>query len=134
MRGTRKKSMAAPREDRAEMAEDAAEAKRALNEAAFREANDDINAIIDGHGADLPAAPFVCECGDRACRRLIKVPVSTYREVRKSPRRFLYAAMHEGQEAPETSTIETHGHFLVVEKTGLAAEIAEARWAAARRG
>jgi hypothetical protein len=116
------------------MAEDAAEAKRALNEAAFREANDDINAIIDGHGADLAAAPFVCECGDRACRRLIKVPVSTYREVRKSPRRFLYAAMHEGHEDPETSTIETHDRFLVVEKTGVAAEIAEARWAAAQRG
>jgi len=116
------------------MAEDAAETKRALNEAAFREANDDIQAIIDGHGADLPAAPLVCECGDRACRRLINVPVSTYREVRKSPRRFFYDVVHKGQEDPETSTIETHDHFLVVEKTGLAAEIAEARWASAQRG
>jgi hypothetical protein len=42
--------------------------------------------------------------------------------------------VHKGQEDPETSTIETHDHFLVVEKTGLAAEIAEARWASARRG
>ena len=126
--------MATSRDDQAEMAEDAAEAKRALNEAAFREANDDIQAIIDGHGADLPAAPLVCECGDRACRRLINVPVSTYREVRKSPRRFFYDVVHKGQEDPETSTIETHDHFLVVEKTGLAAEIAEARWASAQRG
>jgi hypothetical protein len=116
------------------MAEDTAEAKRALNEAAFREANDDISAIIDGHGADLPAAPFVCECGDPACRRLINVPVSTYREVRKSPRKFFYDVVHEGREDPETSTIEAHDHFLVVEKTGVAAEIAEARWAAAQRG
>jgi hypothetical protein len=116
------------------MAEDAGEAKRALNEAAFRDANEDIDAIIDAHGADLPAAPFVCECGDRACRRLINVPVKTYREVRKSPRKFFYDAVHDGQEDPETSTIETHDRFLVVEKTGVAGEIAEARWAEAQRG
>ena len=114
------------------MAEDAGVRKRAHNEVAFREANEDINAIIDGHGADLPAAPFVCECGDRACRRLINVPVSTYREVRKSPRKFFYALVHDGQKDDETSTIETHDRFLVIEKTGVAGEIAEARWAQAQ--
>jgi hypothetical protein len=124
--------MATSREDHAERAEAAGERKRAQNEAAFREANEDINAIIDGHGADLPAAPFVCECGDRACRRLINVPVSTYREVRKSPRRFLYDLVHDGQTDEETSTIETHDRFLVVEKSGVAGEIAEARWAQAQ--
>jgi hypothetical protein len=132
MRGTRKKPMATSREDHAERAEAAGERKRAQNEAAFREANEDINAIIDGHGADLPAAPFVCECGDRACRRLINVPVSTYREVRKSPRRFLYDLVHDGRTDEETSTIETHDRFLVVEKSGVAGEIAEARWAQAQ--
>ena len=124
--------MATSREEHAERAEEAAERKRAQNEAAFREANEDINAIIDGHGADLPAAPFVCECGDRACRRLINVPVSTYREVRKSPRRFFYDLVHDGHTDEETSTIETHDRFLVVEKSGVAGEIAEARWAQAQ--
>jgi hypothetical protein len=125
--------MTTSREDQPEVAKDAGERKRAQNEVAFREANEDINAIIDRHGADLPAAPVVCECGDRACRRLINVPVSTYREVRKSPRKFFYAAVHEGQEDPETSTLETHERFLVVEKTGLAGDIAEARWVQAQR-
>jgi hypothetical protein len=124
--------MATSREDHAARTEEAGERKRAQNEAAFREANEDINAIIDGHGADLPAAPFVCECGDRACRRLINVPVSTYREVRKSPRRFFYDLAHDGQTDEETSTIETHDRFLVVEKSGVAGEIAEARWAQAQ--
>lgn len=124
--------MATSREDQAARTEAAGERKRAQNEAAFREANEDINAIIDGHGADLPAAPFVCECGDRACRRLINVPVSTYREVRKSPRRFFYDLVHDGQTDEETSTIETHDRFLVVEKSGVAGEIAEARWAQAQ--
>jgi hypothetical protein len=124
--------MATSREDQAARTEAAGERKRAQNEAAFREANEDINAIIDGHGADLPAAPLVCECGDRACRRLINVPVSTYREVRKSPRRFFYDLAHDGQTDEETSTIETHDRFLVVEKSGVAGEIAEARWAQAQ--
>ena len=115
------------------MAEEAGERKRAQNEAAFREANEDINAIIDGHGADLPAAPVVCECADLACGRLVNVPVSTYREVRKSPRRFLYDAVHDGQTDDETSVLETHDSFLVVEKTGVAGEIAEADWAQAQR-
>ena len=115
------------------MAEEAGERKRAQNEAAFREVNEDINAIIDGHGADLPAAPVVCECGDRGCRRLINVPMRTYREVRKSPRRFFYDLVHDGQTDDETSTIEAHDRFLVVEKSGLAGEIAEARWAQAQR-
>jgi hypothetical protein len=124
--------MATSRKDHAERAEEAGERKRAQNEVAFREVNEDINAIIDGHGADLPAAPFVCECGDRACRRLINVPMSTYREVRKSPRRFFYDLVHDGQTDEETSTIETHDRFLVVEKSGVAGEIAEARWAQAQ--
>jgi len=116
------------------MAEQAGEAKRAQNEVAFREANEDINAIIDGHGADLPATPVVCECGDRECRRLINVPTSTYREVRKSPRKFFYDVVHEGQTDDGTDTIETHDSFLVIEKTGVAGEIAEAHWAQAQRG
>jgi hypothetical protein len=132
MRGTRKKPMATSREDHAERAEEAGERKRAQNEAAFRDANEDIKAIIDGHGADLPTAPFVCECGDLACRRLINVPVRTYREVRKSPRRFFYDLVHDGQTDEETSTIEKHDRFLVVEKSGVAGEIAEARWAQAQ--
>ena len=115
------------------MADEAGERKRTENEAAFREANEDINAIIDGHGADLPAAPVVCECADRTCRRLINVPMSTYREVRKSPRKFFYDAVHGGQTDDETSVLETHDSFLVVEKTGVAGEIAEADRGQAQR-
>jgi hypothetical protein len=110
------------------MVEDAGVRKRAQNEVALRAVNEEISAIIDGHGADLPAAPFVCECGDVECRRLINVPVSTYREVRKSPRRFLYDLVHEGETDDETSMVETHDRFLVIEKSGVAGEIAEAGW------
>jgi hypothetical protein len=41
-------------------------AKRvAENEARFREANEEINALAER--ADLPRIPFVCECADLGC-------------------------------------------------------------------
>ena len=50
------------------MSGDTGEASRARNEVAFRDANEQIKAVIDDQGMDLPLAPFLCECADRACR------------------------------------------------------------------
>jgi hypothetical protein len=101
------------------------EARRARNEVAFREANDQIKAVIDDHDVDPPLAPFLCECGDRACRQLIRVPMDKYREVRESPRRFILATGHDQRDGKETSTVATYEGFVVVEKAGIAGEIAE---------
>jgi hypothetical protein len=98
---------------------------RARNEVVFRDANEEIRAVIDGHGVDLPFAPFVCECGDRGCRELIRVPLETYRKVRESSRRFILATGHDQRDGKETATVETHEGFVVVEKSGIAGEIAE---------
>jgi hypothetical protein len=103
------------------------EAKRARNEVVFRDANEEITAVIDDHGVDLPFAPFLCECGDPGCRQLIRVPLDKYRDVRESPRRFILATGHDQRDGKETSTVETHEGFVVVEKTGVAGEIAEER-------
>jgi hypothetical protein len=111
--------------------EDFGKAKRARNEVAFRDANEDIRAILDGHGVDATAVPFLCECGDPACRELIRVPLDKYGEVRESPRLFLYAARHGRRDG---RTIEAHDGYLVIEKTGIAAEIAEERSAEAQSG
>jgi hypothetical protein len=100
------------------------EAKRTRNELAFREANDDIRAIIDGHEVDLPIGAFLCECGDASCRQLIRVPLHKYGEVRESPRRFLYAPSHARRDGKDGTTVEAQEDYLVVEKTGVAGQIA----------
>lgn len=110
------------------------EESRARNEVAFRDANDKIKAVIDDHDVDLPLAPFLCECGDRACRQLIRVPLDEYREVRESPRRFILARGHDQRDGKETSTIAIHEGFVVVEKAGIAGEIAEERAGEAQHG
>ena len=76
---------------------------------------------------NLPLAPFLCECGDQSCRQLIHIPLDKYSEVRESPRRFILATGHDQRDGKETSTIETHEGFVVVEKSGIAGAIAEER-------
>jgi hypothetical protein len=105
--------------------DDGSEARRARNEVVFRTVNEEIKALIDADDIDLPLAPFLCECGDRECRDLIRVPLAKYSDVRASPRRFILATGHERRDGKETTTVETHDGFVVIEKSGIAGEIAE---------
>ncbi len=115
------------------MTDDSGEARRAHNEVVFRQVNEEIKALIDADDIDLPLAPFICECGDRACRELIRVPLAKYSDVRASPRRFILATGHEQRDGHETTTVETQDGFVVIEKTGIAGEIAEERGQEAHR-
>lgn len=115
------------------MTDDSGEARRARNEVVFRKVNEEIKALIDADDIELPVAPFICECGDRGCRELIRVPLAEYSDVRESPRRFILARGHEVHDGKETMTVETHDGFVVIEKVGIAGEIAEEQWEEARR-
>jgi hypothetical protein len=105
--------------------DDTGEARRARNEVVFRTVNEEIKTVVDTEDIDLPLAPFICECGDPACRELIRLPLAKYSDVRASPRRFILANGHDRRDGKETRTLETHDGFVVVEKTGIAGEIAE---------
>jgi hypothetical protein len=100
------------------------EAKRAANQAVFREANERIREIVDQPDVVLPVVPFVCECGDPSCRRLLNVPLAVYANVRRSPRRFLHAPDHIN-DGTSGSVVETLDGFAVVEKSGVSGEVAE---------
>lgn len=100
------------------------EAKRAANQTVFREANERIREIVDQPDVILPVVPFVCECSDPSCRRLLNVPLAVYAQVRQSPRRFLHALDHINDGTSGT-VVETLDGFAVVEKSGVSAEVAE---------
>jgi hypothetical protein len=95
----------------------------ARNEGIFRDVND---ALKSGHwpGEESTAIAFRCECGRLGCSRLIELTPGVYERIRSHPRWFLVAADHEipGAEA----VVETHGSYLVVEKSGEAGRLAEA--------
>ena len=64
-----------------------------------------------------------CECGHPDCIAFVQIKVSDYEDVREHPRRFVLA---EGHQAPEVETeIARTENYLVVEKLGLAGQIAE---------
>jgi hypothetical protein len=100
------------------------EAESAANQALFREANEGIRAVVDRPDVILPLVPFVCECSDLSCRRLLNVPLAVYERVRSSPRQFLHALEHI-DDGTRGRVVETSDGFAVVEKTGLSAEVAE---------
>jgi len=62
------------------------EERLAHNEATFRDANQEIHAALVAHQFDAEFAPFICECSDPECRRIIKVPLGAFRDVRASRR------------------------------------------------
>ncbi len=101
------------------------EATAARNAARFRQANESIKDVVAASQVVLASVPFICECSDPNCRGLIGIPLETYAEIRASPRRFLVLPGHE-QSAGERVIVERHDEFVVVEKQGLAGELAEA--------
>ena len=115
------------------MTDDSGEARRARNEVVFRKVNEEIKGLIEADDIDLPVAPFICECGDRGCRELIRVSLADYSHVRASPRRFILAPGHGQRGGKETMTVETHDGFVVIEELGIAGEIAEDHWEEAHR-
>lgn len=97
----------------------------ARNDAIFREANE----RIDRAGARLDARdplPFICECADPECRALLSLTRGEYEEVRDHGKRFAVAPGHERSADGHAEVVERRDGYVVVQKVGAAAEVAEA--------
>jgi hypothetical protein len=102
------------------------ERRRAQNEALFREVNERIVELETGRTGyerdDSLLIGFVCECAREDCSEMVEVTRRQYEAVRSNPRRFLVLPGHE--EVDIANVTERHSNYLVVEKTGEAAEVA----------
>jgi hypothetical protein len=87
-----------------------------LNEALFRQVNEQIEELNRTFGADVPAMAVICECADGGCTERMEVPVAEYEAVRRDPRRYLVVPGHETPEFE--SVVESRDDWLVVEKEG----------------
>jgi hypothetical protein len=96
----------------------------AENQARFREANEDINAIA--RQADLPRIPFVCECANPRCVEILRLSRAEYEAIRADGRRFLNAPDHDAAALGWAVVVERRPDFVVVEKIGEAGQISEA--------
>jgi hypothetical protein len=88
----------------------------AMNEATFRKVNEGMEVGQEPGGL----LTFICECGRLGCTELIELTRAEYEAVRADPRRF---ALLAGHEIPDVErVVERHERYLVVEKSGEAAE------------
>lgn len=98
-----------------------AEERKAHNEAIFRDANEEIQAVREELTRLDGKTPYFCECEDPACREVVRLDPGEYEFVRASPVRFLIANGHPHDGA---RVVAEHETYFVVDKQGVAARIA----------
>jgi hypothetical protein len=101
----------------------ASAARSAKNENLFREVNEQIHKLEDQFGGN-PLARFICECARRDCTVRIEVILEEYREVRANTTHFMVERGHVDPE--HERLVRSNDRFSVVEKLGLAGDIADA--------
>lgn len=105
----------------------------AESQSRFREANEQIEATADRMKLVGPI-PFVCECPAPACTDIVRMSLDDYEAVRQHDRRFFVAPGHQDLAvsggAGEVVGRDQGGRFVVVDKIGIAGEIAAERYRA----
>jgi hypothetical protein len=98
-------------------------ARVAMNQARFREANEEIEPTALAAGVEM--VPFICECADPRCTKIIRVTTREYETVRADPVLFLNAPGHEAHSAEYAEVVSTNDRYVVTKKIGAAAEVAK---------
>jgi hypothetical protein len=96
------------------------EERKARNEELFQVVNREIEALEEKLGRRKTLA-LLCECGKKHCLERFEVDPAVYERVRSNPLLFFLVPGHEDPEVERV--VERTPEFLVVEKTGRAAEV-----------
>lgn len=103
----------------------------AENQSRFREANERIEQTAESMHLVGPI-PFVCECPDPACTALVRLTLADYEAIRANDRRFFVLPGHEEAAVSAGAGVvageSENGQYVVVDKVGLAGEIAAERY------
>ena len=99
----------------------------AENESRFRDANERIEEAVLEHEITAFTMPFVCECGREECLKTLRLTLAEYELARTGPRLFLCIPGHEVVGAGIGRLVRETSKFVIVEKIGVAGDVAEAR-------
>lgn len=92
---------------------DATERRVALNEALYRDVNENIREATRSGGHE--DAHFVCECGDPHCEERVALPMDVYQSIRRDALHFF---VKPGHEIPRVeAVVERHSDYFVVLKS-----------------
>lgn len=95
-----------------------------LNEALFREVNEQIRGLNRELSSNDGTMTVICECGDADCVERLEVPVAAYEQARSDSLLFVIAKGHEFPEA-ERVVEQADGYDVVRKQQSEAAEVAE---------
>jgi hypothetical protein len=98
-------------------------ARKARNQALFREVNERIAELAAHFEVASGPQAFVCECSQLGCTELLRLPAAAYRRLRDDPTTFLVLTGHEDLDH-ETVVERADGYLLIRSKPWAAAQIA----------
>jgi hypothetical protein len=87
----------------------------AKNESTFRRANETLENEATDLGLGDEATPYLCECENERCTKIVQLKREEYEAVRANPKRFVMVSGH--QEADEV-VVQEEARFTVTEKGG----------------
>jgi len=85
-----------------------------LNEAIFRQVNEQIRSLGDELGIADGMITVICECGDAECTERIELPLANYERVRDDSLLYVVAKGHEFPEIEQV--VDTADAYEVVRK------------------
>ena len=97
------------------------EARKARNEALFREVNENIVGLARDLGGTA-VYDFICECANSDCYERVPLTLAEYDGIRGDGTHFLLAPGHEDPAIERV--VADRGAHVVVEKQGVAAVVA----------
>ena len=93
-----------------------------LNEAIFRQVNEQIRDLNRGFGTEQGTMTVICECGNSDCTERLELGVADYERVRSDPRLYAIAPGHDIP-AVETVVEQGDGYDVVQKDEGVPAEL-----------
>jgi hypothetical protein len=103
---------------------EAREVRAARNQSLFRAVNERLRVMNEAFEEIAGSQAITCECADLHCIEQIKMTGEEYDRVRESPRRFVVLRDHVYSDVERV--VGEYDGYQIVEKTGVAGEIAEA--------
>ena len=94
-----------------------------LNEAIFRQVNEQIRDLNRDFGTEESTMSVICECGDGECTEQLEIRVTEYERVRGDSRLYVIA---KGHEIPDVEWVveQVEGYDVVQKREGTPAELA----------
>jgi hypothetical protein len=106
-------------------ANDMSSERAARNQSLYREVNERVKAINEAFDGLLPLGDWICECAKEDCSERLSLTHGEYEYLRADGARFAVVP-DDAHVFPEVEdVVERHERYWVVEKTGVAAELAE---------